>query len=137
MPPVTKYGNTPGRISSRHFCFHGTRNWTISSRRSVGMALAPAMTLKRMYHCAPRAMRKMPPMFRLTPRCRKRTTAKGKRRIAGKLGAHPNLHPDRHPDHAGHHHEHDAPDEGDQAKPEAAGELAEPGGALEVEDAAP
>ncbi len=52
---------------------------------SVGMALAPAMTLNRMYHWAPRAMRRIPPMLRLSPTATKATVANGKRKFAGKL----------------------------------------------------
>ncbi len=49
------------------------------------MAEAPAMTLKRMYHCAPSAISRMLPQSSGMPRATKTAMAKGKRKFAGKL----------------------------------------------------
>ena len=41
------------------------------------------MTLNRMYHCAPSAISKIPPMFRLMPAATKNAAANGKTKFAG------------------------------------------------------
>ena len=55
----------------------------MASRRSLGMADAPAITLNRMYHCAPSAISKMPPKFRLMPAAMKNAAAIGNTKFAG------------------------------------------------------
>jgi hypothetical protein len=62
-----------------------TRKLVIASRRSPGMAAAPAMTLNRMYHCAPNDISTIPPMFKLTPNATNAAVANGNRKFAGKL----------------------------------------------------
>jgi hypothetical protein len=49
------------------------------------MDMAPPMTLKRMYHWAPRDISKMPPMLKLITVAAKPAAAKGNRKLAGRL----------------------------------------------------
>ncbi len=85
MPPVTYAGKIAGPISRRHISLRGSRNRPIASRRSVGMADAPAITLNSTYHCEPSAISRMPPQFRLTPVARNTAVTSGNSRFAGKL----------------------------------------------------
>src|ERR1700761_1445917 len=57
------------------------------SRRSLGMACAPPITLESRYHCAPRAMSSMLHQLRVIPSLMKPRVAKGKRKLAGKDAA--------------------------------------------------
>ena len=59
--PVIRYGKIPGKRSSRHRSNLPNRNTPQTSFRSVGMALAPAMTLNRIYHCVPKSSRTIAP----------------------------------------------------------------------------
>src|SRR5437867_13278309 len=43
----------PGRMSRRHRSQRPNRETSAASFRSLGIAIAPAMTLNRMYHCVP------------------------------------------------------------------------------------
>ncbi len=87
MPPVTYAGKIPGTISRRQRCRPRTPRSSMASRRSVGMAMAPAMALKRMYHWAPRAISRMPPRSIDRPVRSSSQTASGKRKLAGKLAS--------------------------------------------------
>src|SRR5579863_10507306 len=59
----------------------------MASLRSDGTALAPAITLNRMYHWVPSAMSSTLPKFRLSPMSRNTTMANGKMKFAGKLAS--------------------------------------------------
>ena len=59
----------------------------MACRRSVGIALAPAITLNRMYHCEPSAISRMPPRFSGIPEATKNAIANGNRKFAGKLAS--------------------------------------------------
>ena len=76
-----------GKITSRHRCHLVRRIVTIISRKSFGIELAPAITLKRMYHWAPSIIKRIAPMLRDRPMSMKISVAKGKSRIAGKLAS--------------------------------------------------
>src|SRR5215472_16940086 len=81
--PVTRYGKIPGRIKKRQRSQELNRKTWAASLRSVGMAMAPAMTLNRTYHCVPSNMssmaaNSMPPRSR-----RKNRRMMGKRAVAG------------------------------------------------------
>ena len=54
-----------------------------ASRKSLGMALAPAITLNRMYHCDPSAISTMPPRFRLIPVASSTAVNNGNKKFAG------------------------------------------------------
>ena len=54
-----------------------------TSRRSEGMDMAPAITLKRMYHCVPSSMRAMEPMPRPPPILTSPMSRMGKKAVAG------------------------------------------------------
>ena len=54
--PVTQNGKMAGMISVFQSCQRRRPNKAAASRRSVGIAIAPAMTLNRMYHCVPSAI---------------------------------------------------------------------------------
>src|SRR6476620_3024850 len=72
-----------GRISLRHHNIRGSRRLAAASRRSLGIALAPAITLNRMYHCAPSDINRMPPLLRLPPVASKDTVTRGNKELAG------------------------------------------------------
>lgn len=57
--PVIRYGKTAGSISFRHRSTAPKRKISHTSFRSDGIADAPAITLKRMYHCVPSSSRAM------------------------------------------------------------------------------
>src|SRR5450755_2260782 len=59
--PVTKNGKIPGRMSLRQRSQPRMPKTLAASFRSVGMAMAPAITLKRMYHCVPSKSKTMEP----------------------------------------------------------------------------
>ena len=56
----------------------------IASRRSDGIAEAPAMTLNRMYHCAPSAISRTAPTSSERCQATNTTVANGNRKLAGK-----------------------------------------------------
>src|SRR5581483_9587211 len=60
--PVTRYGNIPGRIKRRHLSQPLNRNTSAASFRSVGIAIAPAMTLNSTYHWVPNSRRMIDPI---------------------------------------------------------------------------
>ena len=104
-----------------------------SSRRSVGMELAPAMTLNRMYHWAPSAIRTIPPKFRLSPIATEHDDGEREQEVrreagedlhdrlgvAGQPRAHADLHADRHPDQRRDDDEDDDPAEREEPEAEA------------------
>jgi hypothetical protein len=55
-----------------------------SSLKSLGKALAPAITLKRMYHWVPRIISRQSQIFGVRSKRMIRKTATGKSRLAGK-----------------------------------------------------
>src|SRR5215469_14867355 len=57
--PVTRYGKIPGKIRLRQRSNRRNRKTSAASFRSVGIAIAPAITLKRMYHCVPSSISAM------------------------------------------------------------------------------
>ncbi|MNY41315.1 hypothetical protein D3C86_1761210 [compost metagenome] len=59
--PVTQNGKIPGMMRRHQRKAPLRLKTAAASRRSDGMAMAPAITLKRMYHWDPRAMSRMPP----------------------------------------------------------------------------
>src|SRR6202158_2870938 len=66
--PVTRYGKIAGRIRRRQRSHRLKRKTLEASFKSVGIAIAPAITLNRMYHCVPSsiraiAARPMPPQI--------------------------------------------------------------------------
>ena len=61
----------------------GNLRLAAASRRSVGIALAPAITLNRMYHCVPSAISKTPPQLRLIPAASKTAVNNGNKKFAG------------------------------------------------------
>src|ERR1700760_1451303 len=87
MPPVTQDAKTAGMIRVLHRCQRPRRKLAAASRRSLGIAEAPAMTLNRMYHWAPRLISRIPPKFRLIPVLIRARVANGNRKLAGKLAS--------------------------------------------------
>ena len=79
--------NFQGKITCRHHCHDRARISVAASRRSLGNALAPAMTLKRMYHCVPSASRRIELMPKPAPNPSITPTTAGKIMGAGKLAA--------------------------------------------------
>src|SRR5271165_6687753 len=55
--PVTKYGKIPGKIKCRQRSMELKRKTFAASFKSVGIAIAPAITLNRMYHCVPSSIK--------------------------------------------------------------------------------
>src|SRR5581483_9507659 len=49
--PVIRYGKMPGRMSLRHLAAERNLNTAAASFKSLGIAIAPAITLNKMYHC--------------------------------------------------------------------------------------
>ena len=74
----------PGSMTSRHQRQGRTRKLAAASLKSLGNALAPAMTLKRMYHCVPRIISGLSQIFGESSNRTIRKTATGNRRLAGK-----------------------------------------------------
>src|SRR5450830_982373 len=53
IAPVTYYAKMPGSMTLRHHSQPRMRKLAATSLKSFGNALAPAITLNRMYHCVP------------------------------------------------------------------------------------
>src|ERR1700730_14762232 len=78
--PVIRYGKIAGRSNFRQRSSRPKWNISQTSLRSVGMAVAPAMTLNRMYHCVPSSNKMIEPIPRPPPiRIRKSKTIEHKR----------------------------------------------------------
>ena len=60
-----------------------------ASRRSVGKAQAPAMTLNRMYHWVPRIISGVSQIFGLSRKRTMKTTTSGNSRLAGNAAFRP------------------------------------------------
>ena len=74
----------PGRITLRHHCQPPTWKLSAASRRSPGKALAPAMTLNRMYHWVPRIISGVSQMSAFRWKRTMTSTKSGNSRLAGK-----------------------------------------------------
>src|SRR5579863_4278686 len=74
-------------MNDRHRSHPPTRRLDMASRRSVGIAWAPAITLNRMYHCAPSAMSTTAPKFSEIPAATNSAVANGNTKLAGKLAS--------------------------------------------------
>src|SRR5579883_842513 len=61
VPPVTQAEKMPGIMSLRQRCQPCKPTSVAISRRSVGMLIAPAIELNKMYHWAPRDISRMLP----------------------------------------------------------------------------
>jgi hypothetical protein len=83
IPPVTQEEKMPGIINFCHNFQPCKPTFFAISRKSVGMLIAPAMELKRMYHCAPRDINKILPKSMLMLARMKNRVAKGKIKLAG------------------------------------------------------
>ena len=81
--PVTRYGKMPGRITVRQRSRRRKRKISETSRNSDGMALAPAITLNRMYHCVPISISSTEPTFRPPPRLISAISTTGNSAVAG------------------------------------------------------
>ena len=68
----------------RHHSQRRTPRLLAASRNSAGSAMAPPITLNRMYHCVPRIISGLSQISVLSRKCRISTTATGKNRLAGK-----------------------------------------------------
>src|SRR6516164_9258440 len=73
-------------MTSRHQCQGRTRKLEAASLKSLGNALASAITLNRIYHCVPRIIRELSHIFGASSKCTIRKTATGKSRFAGEGG---------------------------------------------------
>ena len=73
----------PGRISVRQRCQRVKWKTEAASRSSVGMAMAPAITLNRMYHCVPSSMRTMDPTPNPPPSRTRPNSTTGNSAVAG------------------------------------------------------
>src|ERR1700722_11943892 len=60
--PVTKYGKIAGKNSSFHRAHSEKWNTLQTSFKSAGIAVAPAITLNRMYHWVPNSSSTMDPI---------------------------------------------------------------------------
>ena len=85
MPPVHHDPNTAGRISLVHRCRVSRWNARVASRRSSGMAEAPAITLNRMYHCVPSDMSGMLPQLMSICQAMNHSVTNGNVKFEGKL----------------------------------------------------
>src|SRR6202046_2444733 len=59
--PVIKNGNIPGRNNPRQRSFRRKRYTLQTSFKSVGIAVAPAITLNSKYHCVPSSSNRIDP----------------------------------------------------------------------------
>src|SRR5215475_9367737 len=84
IAPVTQYGNTAGRAIFRHHSQPQTPKLVPQSRSSEGIAVAPAMTLNKMYHWVPRIISGLSQMSGLSFRTTIADTTTGNKRFAGK-----------------------------------------------------
>src|SRR6266403_660312 len=85
--PVTQKGKIAGKINVRHIVQPLNPYVLAASRRSFGMAMAPAMTLNRIYHWVPIAISKMLPQLIPMWAATKKPTTKGKVILTGNEAA--------------------------------------------------
>src|ERR1700739_4743712 len=85
--PVTQNGKIAGKINVRQRG-HPRRPYVVAaSFRSLGMAIAPAMTLNRMYHWVPIAISRILPQLMLMCAKTKNQTTNGNVMFTGKDAA--------------------------------------------------
>src|SRR5215831_11922051 len=85
--PVTQKGKIAGRIKVRQRAHPPNPYVWAASLRSFGIAMAPAMTLNKMYHCVPIAIRMMLPQLIPKWEATKKLTINGKVMLTGKEAA--------------------------------------------------
>ena len=85
IPPVHHEPKIDGKISVFHRKVRSKRKLRVISRKSSGIALAPAITLNKMYHCVPRAIKIILPQPRSICQAINQAIANGKMKFAGKL----------------------------------------------------
>ena len=78
-------GKDPRKIRRFHRCQPCNRRFSIASRRSYGIDIAPAIVLNRMYHCAPSAHQHDPAPVEADAGRDQDRGENGKRKFAGKL----------------------------------------------------
>src|ERR1035441_8621725 len=81
--PVTRYGKIPGRISFFQRSMPFMRKTEQHSFKSVGIAIAPAITLNRMYHCVPKRSSTIDPIPSPPPTRISNSSTTGKSAVAG------------------------------------------------------
>src|SRR3984885_5361361 len=81
--PVIRYGKMAGRITVRQRSTLLKRKMSATSRNSEGIAMAPAITLNRMYHCVPSSINRIEPVLSPPPRLINPSSKTGKRAVAG------------------------------------------------------
>ena len=81
--PVTRKGKIPGRMSLRQRCHPPMPKTLAASFRSVGIAMAPAITLNSMYHCVPSSNKTMEPNPSPPPRRIRTSNTTGNKAVAG------------------------------------------------------
>src|SRR3984957_16549796 len=81
--PVTRYGKIPGRISFFQRSIPFIRKTEQHSLRSVGSAMAPAITLNSTYHCVPSSSTTMEAMPSPPPRRISSSKMTGSSAVAG------------------------------------------------------
>src|SRR6202161_4344103 len=84
MAPVTWYGSTAGIAIRFHHSQPRTRKFAAAARSSAGIAMAPATTLNKMYHCVPRIISGLSQIFGLSFSTTITDTATGNSTLAGK-----------------------------------------------------
>src|SRR6266542_2286882 len=87
IQPVRRLGKMAGRMSFRQRWLHENRANRDTSHSSRGIALLPAMTLNRIYHCVPSNSSTTELIPRPTPNISIPPTTTGKIMGAGKLAA--------------------------------------------------
>src|ERR1700684_604814 len=83
MAPVTWYGSTAGIAIRFHHSQPRTRKFAAAARSSAGIAMAPATTLNKMYHCVPRIISGLNQIFGLSLNATIKDTATGNSTLAG------------------------------------------------------
>src|ERR1700733_2928027 len=84
IAPVRKYGKMPGSMTRFHHSQPLTRKLRDASRRSLGNADAPAITLNNIYHCVPRIISGDSQISGLAFQKTISDTTSGNRRLLGK-----------------------------------------------------
>ena len=87
IQPVSRLGKMPGKMTSCHVWSLENRENRETSQSSRGIALLPAMTLKRMYHCVPNSRSTTELIPNPIPEASIAPTTTGKIIGAGKLAA--------------------------------------------------
>ena len=72
-----------GRITTRQRSISLKRKISATSRNSEGIAIAPAITLNKMYHCVPSSISRTDPAFSPPPRLIRPSNKTGKSAVAG------------------------------------------------------